>query len=62
MTDLILFQSRGGELEEVDKDDLAIVEGRYFELFLASARHRAAGVMTRKRSREPARSPALATR
>ncbi len=33
VTDLILFQSRGGELAEVDKDDAAIVEGRYFELF-----------------------------
>jgi len=33
VTDLILFQSRGGELAEVDKDDEAIVEGRYLELF-----------------------------
>jgi hypothetical protein len=33
VTDLLLFRSRGGELPEVDTQDLPLLEGRYFELF-----------------------------
>ena len=57
VTDLILFQSRGGELAEVDKDDEAIVEGRYFELFPSHLLGTEVRSDDAEAQREPAKAP-----